>query len=129
MLYTSVQEKRPLLFGHQEHLWQKGVDVIVSTGSYPDRETILQEAFDLFLITHPQLRLVMAIELYRNEVVTLARAAELADLNFFDFQAILRARGVEIICPDESEDEIEQGVALILGEILKKKDFRLRTFD
>ena len=88
MLYTSTQERRPLFFGHQEHLWQKGVDVIVSTGNYPDREAVLQEAFDLFLMSHPQLRLLMAIELYRNEAVTLARAAELADLNFFDFTQV-----------------------------------------
>lgn len=55
-----------------------------------------------------------AIELYHKKV-TLARAAELADLNFFDFQAILRARGA-ILAPDRTLAEIQQGVAFILGE-------------
>jgi predicted HTH domain antitoxin len=59
---------------------------------------------------------MMAIELYQNEVVTLSRAAEIADMNFFDFRAVLQARGIIIESPDETYQEIQQGVALILGD-------------
>ena len=98
-----------------EELWEEGVAAIVRAGSYANRQEVLAEAFHLFLLAHPNLRLGMAIQLYLDDVVTLARAAELADLNFFDFQAILRSRGISIESPQETADEIEQGMALILG--------------
>ncbi len=104
------------IFVEQTDILDKGIDAIVQGGNYPSREAVLDEAFELFLLAHPQERLTMAIQLYRDEVITLARAAQLADLNFFDFEAILRARGIEILMPDETSGEIEQGVALILGE-------------
>jgi len=53
--------------------------------------------------------------LYQNKVVTLSKAAEIAEMNFFDFHAILQARGI-MISPDETHEEIQQGVALILGD-------------
>lgn len=116
MLRQLKRETPVFAFEGEGKLWEKGIDAIVQMGSYPNREAILAESFALFLLTHPQLSLIMAINLYQSGAVTLARAAELANLNFFDFQAILRARGVPIMSPDETLAEIQQGVALILGE-------------
>lgn len=103
-------------FSEQYNILEHSLDALIQMGAYPNREAILQEAFTLFLQAHPQERLAIAIQLYTAEVVSLARAAELAGLNFFDFEAILRARGLEILTPDETSAEIEQGIALILGE-------------
>lgn len=104
------------IFPEEDDVLGKGLDAIVQAGDYPNREAILREAFDLFLLTHPQQRLAMAIQLYQDEIVSLARAAELAGLNFFDFEALLKARGIEILAPYETGNEIQQGVALILGQ-------------
>jgi predicted HTH domain antitoxin len=111
------KETTAVIFTEQEQdIITKGLDAIVQTGDYASREVILREAFTLFLLTHPQQRLSMSIQLYQDEVVTLSRAAELAGLNFFDFESLLKARKIEILAPDETTQEIRQGVTLILGQ-------------
>lgn len=103
-------------FEEKKQLFEKGIETILQIGNYPDRETVLFEAFELFLLAHPGERLNVAIQLYLDEVVSLSRAAELAGLNFFDFEAILKARAIPFLTPDESADEIKIGVSLILGK-------------
>lgn len=100
----------------QEDIYQAGITAIVQSGLYPDQSAILLEAFQLFLQAHPQIRLIMAIDLYQNEVVTLSKAAEIAEMNFFDFRAILQARGIMLESSEETTEDIQRGVALILED-------------
>lgn len=98
-------------------LWGKGIDAIVEMGDFPSREAVVEEALQLFFQAYPQQRLEMAIQLYRDEEATLLRTAEIAALNTLDFQAILRARGIAIVIADATKTEIDQGLALLRGEV------------
>lgn len=91
---------------HQKNdILEKGLEVIVRSGGYPSREIVLQEAFALFLKEHPTQRLTVAIELYHDQVVSLAQAADLANLNIADFQAILQARATKKDTVDLTAEE------------------------
>lgn len=88
-------------------LWGKGIDAIVDMGDFPSREAVVEEALQLFFQAYPQQRLEMAIQLYRDEEASLARAAEIAALNSLDFQAILRARCIAIVIGEATPTEID----------------------
>ncbi len=97
-------------------LWGKGIDAVVETGDFTSREAVLDEALQQFFQAYPQQRLEMAIQLYQTEEVTLARAAEIVGLAALDFQAILRARDVDIVIGDATREDIDQGLAILRGE-------------
>jgi len=116
MIQNKTNPKRVSLFPNVD-LWGKGIDVLVEMGDFPSREAVVEEALQLFFQAYPQQRLEMAIQLYRDEEATLSRAAEIAALNTLDFQALLRARGIAIVIAEATKAEIDQGLALLRGEV------------
>ena len=104
----------PVSFINDVSLWDIGIDSLVKVGDFPSREAVVEKAMQLFFQAYPQQRLEMAIQLYKDDEVTLLRAAELAELNFLDFQEILRARGIEMVVGSETKEEINEGISLIL---------------
>lgn len=116
MIQDKTIPKRVFAFQNVD-LWHKGIDALVEMGDFPSREAVVEEALQLFFQAYPQQRLEMAIQLYRDEEATLSRAAEIAALNSLDFQAILRARGVAIVIAEATKAEIDQGLALLRGEV------------
>ena len=78
----------------------------------------LRESFRLELSRCcSQLRLEAAIQLFKDEVVTLGRAAELAGLTRWEFEAILADRGIERMVPCDSAEHLERQV-----EALRRKE-------
>lgn len=92
---------------HKFDLVEYGTNAMVQLGYYTSREAILQEAFKLFLRNHPDQRLAMAIQLYGNKTVILEQAAEIAGFTPTDFEAILQAKGIEVL--KTSADSFRQG--------------------
>ncbi len=66
------------------------VDVLVEAGVYPSKEELLEEAIRALLRSRPELRQAMAVALYRQGRVSLARAAEIAGLNQEAFKALIQ---------------------------------------
>lgn len=58
-------------------------------------------------------RLDAAIQRYQARDVTLGRASELAGLHRFEFEAVLKARGILKIVEVGSVEELKEGVSLI----------------
>jgi predicted HTH domain antitoxin len=58
-------------------------------------------------------RLDAAIRFYREGEVTLGRAAELAGMHRFEFEEILKARGIMKEIEVDSVEELETGVSVI----------------
>ena len=52
----------------------------------------------------------MAIELFKNEEVSLLRAAEIAGINFYIFKNILKDRLIEIPIEIESSEEMDNAI-------------------
>lgn len=51
-----------------------------------------------------------AVELYREEKISLGRAAEISDLNYEEMKEELSERGIEIRRGPESVKELEEGL-------------------
>ncbi len=58
-------------------------------------------------------RLDAAIQRYQAGAVTLGRASELAGLHRFEFEAVLKTRGILKIVEVGSGEELKKGVSLI----------------
>lgn len=70
------------------------LDVFVAQGLYEDRAALLEDALRALLRSKPELRSRLAIELYRVQEVSLARAAEISGLDLENFKESLREAGV-----------------------------------
>ncbi len=65
------------------------IEALISAGYYDNKSEILREAFRLFLAKKAELRLAVAIELYKRKKVTTSRAAEVAGISYEEMKAIL----------------------------------------
>lgn len=84
----KVLEHDPLL----EH----GIAAAVRAGLFRNEHEAMREAVSTWLAVKPNLRLEVAIELFKEGEVTLNRAAEMAGLNRWRFQDLLAQRGVRM---------------------------------
>lgn len=78
-------------------LWPAELDVMLQLGHWTSSDQLLSEALDALLVEHPVLREHVAVELFRRQLVSLARAAELADTDQWAFRDILRAHNVSLV--------------------------------
>jgi len=72
------------------------LDALVKSGEYTSRSDVFRDAFRDFLRNNPGKRLRIAIELYKDDEVSLMRAAEIADLNAEKFKEELAERGIKV---------------------------------
>ena len=85
---------------------------IVHAGDYRSKEDAIAHALEVLLVANPALRLNTAVELYRQSLVTLSRAAEVAGLELEAFKEQLAKRDVSIAV-DEPPEEVRTGAGLI----------------
>ena len=67
---------------------------LIKAGIFRSKREAVAEALRLMFATRPQLRLEAAIQLFKDEAITLGRAAELAGLTRWEFETILADRGI-----------------------------------
>jgi len=82
------------------------IESLLRTGIYKDKETLFHDAIKALFITKPNLRYEIAIDRYRNKVISLWKAAETAGLTMEEFKELLSSRGmkVEVSSSDEESD-------------------------
>ena len=95
-----------------QELLEDELQAVTQVGAYKSKEEAIEHALEVLLAANPQLRVDTAIELYRQEKVTLSRAAEIARLEWDTFKEKLSERGIEVAV-GESPDEVQAGAALI----------------
>lgn len=83
---------------------------LIKAGVFRSKREAVAEALRLMFATRPQLRLEAAIQLYKDAAVTLGRAAELAGLTRWEFEAILADRGVERVVTCDTAENLERQV-------------------
>jgi len=84
----------------------KNLAATVIAGLYPNVGEALQDAVKTWLAVKPNIRLEVAVELFKSDEVTLERAAEIAGLNRWLFQDILTQRGVKILIEADSKKNL-----------------------
>lgn len=97
---------------------QKQLAATVRAGLYRNEDEALQEAISTWLAIKPQIRLEAAIELLREDEVTLDRAAEIAGINRWLFQDVLAQRGVKIVIEASSQEELAAAAKEIRGKAI-----------
>jgi predicted HTH domain antitoxin len=93
---------------------KEGINSLIRAGYYKDKENILDDAFRTMLEVRPALKIEIAVELYKEEKISLSRAAEIAGSSLEGFKNILEQRGIKRIIKAPTEDKIRKEVGLIL---------------
>ena len=70
------------------------IDALINAGYYDNRSELIREALRLFFAQKSEIRLVAAIELYRQGRITISRAAEIAGVSFENIKSILIDEGL-----------------------------------
>jgi predicted HTH domain antitoxin len=86
---------------------------LIKAGIFRSKREAVEEALRLLFATRPQLRLEAAIQLFKDAEVTLGRAAEMAGLTRWEFEAILADRGIERVVACDSAERLERQVEAI----------------
>jgi predicted HTH domain antitoxin len=93
-------------------LLEDEIQALVRAGDYRSEKEVVEHALEVLLSAHPHLRINTAVELYRQNKVTLSRATEIAGLELETFKEKLAEHDVPIRV-DESLQEIRSGADLI----------------
>jgi len=96
-----------------EMVLNKIEEVLVESGRYSSRKELIEDALRALIREKPELRVDVAAELYKKGEVSLARASEIG-LNIEDFKELLKSRGIKILVPDITADELDQETKKIL---------------
>jgi predicted HTH domain antitoxin len=83
---------------------------LIKAGVFRSEREAMAEALRHMFATKPQLRLEAAIQLFKDEEVTLGRAAELAGMTRWEFEAILADRGIERVVVCDPAENLEHQV-------------------
>lgn len=96
-------------------VYQHEIEAVVDAGYYSSKSDVVRDALRLLFDTRTNLRLSAAIEMYRKDVVTLGKAAEIAGMNIISFKEILKDRGISIEVRADGAEEMDRRGGL-LGE-------------
>lgn len=88
------------------------LSAVVRAGSYKSNEEAVRHALTVLLAANADLRVRTAVELYRQGQVTLARAREIAGLEWASFKEELAARAVPLMVEADAA-EVQAGADLI----------------
>jgi len=80
---------------------------LVDLALYKDEQEVIDEGVRYILRSHPEYRIEIAIKRYKEEAVSLGKAADIAGVSLEEMKDILRTRGVAQKGP-ESKEEIKE---------------------
>lgn len=89
---------------------------LVRLGLYQSQEEVISDAVRNLLLNNRSLRLELALDLFKNDEVSLGRAAELAGLDRWQFEELLRERGIPLVIEAESAETMDDDLALFFSQ-------------
>lgn len=72
------------------------IDALVESGEYSSKSDVIRDAFRTFMRKNHKKKIRVAIELYKEEKVSLMRAAEIAEMDSESFKEELKDRGITV---------------------------------
>jgi len=75
---------------------KKEIDSLVRSKIYKKEDDVVVDALKALLEKKPQLRQEIAVDLYKNNDVSLWKASEIARMNIEEFKSILRSKGIRV---------------------------------
>lgn len=91
-------------------MMKEEIGALLESGEYSSKSDIVRDAFRTFLENKPDKRILIAVELYKKEKVSLTRAAEIAGMDLESFKEVLRDRGISLRTYSGTEEEMEEGL-------------------
>ena len=70
------------------------IQALIKSGYYDNRSELVRDALRSFFARKSEMRLVSAIELYKQEKITVSRAAEIAGVDYETMKSILKEEGI-----------------------------------
>ncbi len=93
------------------------IDALVSSGYYSSKSDVVKDALRTMLRTRPDLKVAIAIEMYRKNDVSIGRGAEISGLTTVEFKEIFKDRGFKRILETEKSEKMDRAIKKI-----KRKD-------
>ncbi len=90
--------------------FENEIRALVRAGLYRNKGELIKDALINLFQTKPDLRLNLAIEMYKNKELSIGRAAEIAGLNIIQFREILSDRGFVTEVGSNSVEELDKNV-------------------
>lgn len=92
---------------------EKEIRALIKYGYYSSIDEAVKDAFMTLLNVRPDLKISAAIELYKEEEISLSRAAEMAGVSTIEFKDILANKGIIRKIGARNKEELRQGAELI----------------
>lgn len=92
-------------------LWPRELDIILELGHWTTPDEVISDALDRLLDAYPALRRAVAVELFRQDQISLSRAAEIAGVDIWTFKEMLAAEGVEITVEANTTAELDEMIS------------------
>ncbi|MEA3254482.1 MAG: UPF0175 family protein [Candidatus Altiarchaeota archaeon] len=99
-------------------LLAKEVETIPKLGVYKSESEFIKEAVKTFLMARGDIRISLAIELYKEGVISLGRMSEITDLGYEEAKELLVSKGVGIRRGSRDMSDLKKGAKKLL-EIAK----------
>lgn len=94
-------------------IYEEKIEGAISAGYYSNKSEVVRDALRVLFESKRRLSIASAVEMYKNDKVSLARAAELAGSTSEEFKEILKERGIKIILAGKGRKEIKKQMDLM----------------
>lgn len=95
---------------------EKEIDALVKTGYYSSKSDVVKDALRIMMRTRPELRIAIAVELFKSGNFSLGKAAELSGLTIEEFKETLKARGIKRVIKVPARKEMRKRMRKVFGE-------------
>jgi len=92
------------------------IAALMRLGLYQSREEVISDAVRNLLLNNRSLRLELALDLFKNDEVSLGRAAEIAGLDRWQFEEVLSERGISIVIEADSAEAMDEELAFFFRQ-------------
>ncbi|OIO22683.1 hypothetical protein AUJ65_05740 [Candidatus Micrarchaeota archaeon CG1_02_51_15] len=96
---------------HLPEMVRRDAQMLVDAGAFGNLSELIREAVRQFVASHKPSNLELAVELYRQDKVSLGKAAAIAGLEYSKMVDALYLRGVQPKIGPASRKEAEQDLA------------------
>ena len=86
------------------------IRALVKGGYFSSKDSFIEESVKYMLVSRGDLKINAAVEMYRSNDVSLARASEVAGMSIFEFKELLKTRGIKMVVEAPSKEEIDSQI-------------------
>ncbi len=111
MVQTATAPVQAASLQDQTTFTQTEIAGLMRLGIYANQDEVIADGIRNLLLNNPSLRLELALDLIKSDEVSLSHAAEIAGLDRWSFQDIMKERGIKLIIEGDSAEEMDEAIA------------------